>query len=194
MKKYYSKFLSVIDGLKNKIKSSNDWATEANLSHDAVTKGDFDEFKKNLNPKNPLLNFGQYGVDVAINGSYELFLQVEKAGIESNLITPKFYENAFNWSFARDNLDIVKNLIDRKQFSPQDINDSLFKSVIQNEADKIFTYMLYDLNYQVNNNLHTWLQQQPAPEAISKIEKRNLFFELNEKVISDAPKKNRPKI
>jgi hypothetical protein len=198
MNKYLTKFLSIINPFKDGLgafQSQTNFLATANMASDALKEGDFDKFVKNFNPSNPFLSFKDYGCQLAINGNYDLFLKVEKVGIETDVIDQLFYRNLFDWSFSRDNIDIVKHLIDNGHFKASDIDDNSFLTIVKQDAEKLLLYILYDLNYQPTRNIITWLTvEDPNPRIISMIEKRDLFMELDGMKVNDVPKKNRPKI
>lgn len=193
MKKYYSKFLYIANRLKGYLRSDSYWAKESIPICYAVRDGDINKFNEIFNPANPYINFPNLASEVVFNGSCEVFLAVEKAGIENNLMEEDFYKNVFHGSFHRDNVELIKHLIDTKKFSVLDINEGLFTSAVINGANKTLTYMLYDLNYQVNNDVVNRLKED-YPSVVDIVQKRDLFISLNNVGIKEVPKKNRPKI
>lgn len=199
MNKYVSKFLSIFNHFKDNLaifENENNFKTKANTTNDALKDGDFDTFVKHFIPTNPFASFCEYGVTLAINGSYDLFLKVEKFGIENNVIDQKFYNNIFDWSFSRDNHEIVKYLTDKNHFSVFNIDDKLFKTIVENDAKNLLMFTLYDLNYQPSKDIVKWLEIASHTEIIDKIQKRDLLFELNSMKSNDNPpyKKSRVKI
>ena len=153
------------------------------------------------------------------SGKLEVFIKLEKKGIELNkihkfnhkslktslydkikmAIDGDFYGEALYKTMSTNNKEVLEYLIDNKHISSLDITDlHIFRASCSN-SDKVLQYILYDLKYQISDSLMKKLKCDDEgithTEIIELIEKRDLLFELdkdlNEKDVANKPKLNK---
>jgi hypothetical protein len=187
------KFIKINDifkSIKDSLKTDQDWINEELDANHFLREGDWNRFKNKFNSKNKYINFNSLACEVSVNGNLELFKKLEMLAKSENKIDNLFYENTFNWSISRNNIDIIKYLFVEKLHSTFSIDD--FKIAINNSATQVIDFALYDLNIQINENLNIWIESisntnlktKTHDNIFEKIQKRDLFFNLTKNLIS----------
>lgn len=194
MNHIFEKILNLSKSIKHSLKFQSDWY-EANTNMlNAIEEGDWNKFEKNYSLKNKYLDFTTLATKIAINGDYNLYKNLEKKGLEDNKIVDLFYANCFEWSIIHNNIEIVKDIYQNKS-QIVSFSSASFKLAVDNQADDILNFMLYDLNYQIDADLNIWLNmQQKYYEIMEKVEKRNLLYSLNNDLITQETKHKTHKI
>jgi len=141
-----------------------------------------------FNAKNKHLSFGGLGAKVAQQGSLKLFKQVEALATTEQL--SKFYIETINWSWARDNMDIIKHLNERGLVS---IEDKDIEIIAKNQGTQLFDYVLYDCAYPLSQSLEDSLTSKNLGSFVDKFKKRDLLFGL-EKDLPEKPHNKTHKI
>ena len=133
------------------------------------------------------------------NGNLNLFLNLAETIPKDKQNQFSFYQKSFTSSVYHDNDKVFKHIFENKHLTLDDINrDNLLNFLSEKNAYKIASYLLYDLKFEINEkimkNLFFDEKGKKHFQMLEFIEKRDLYFELGEKLENILPKEKTNKI
>lgn len=190
----FIKFKTIFNSIKNLFKTDVDLFLENLKIKTACEEGDIELFNQLYDSKNKLTNKN----DLVIAACWKNQNQMYKYLLhEKNFISDEMVQNNLDGNLvaaaARNNLELVTYLLSDNFPIKLNLyyNNEVFKAAVKNKSQDVLSYLLYDKNYKVSDSLINWLNEKENKFAIHMIEKRDLFFKLNQNLITkDKSQKN----
>jgi hypothetical protein len=189
-----------ISWIKDLFRNNDFWYNQDFYTEKAVKEGNIKKFEQICNGRNPHTDFSYLSSYAILQDNLELFFKIEQKAIQArkNRASSRnfekkyktkhlkylFYNEVIDAAITRDNIELVKYLIENKKIDKKEAFDG--HSVLQMaryDAYKVLKYVLFELNiplsdilmqkleYDDNGNKHT--------KTLDLIEKRNMYFQLN---------------
>lgn len=192
--KYFSKQIKAI---KNFLETDHDHSRKAQNLIKSCENGDIETFKKQYFPDMKLIDHSGCILKTCMFNHLKMFKYLltipefqSSEAVQRNKTT---YVVA---SIARNQMDIVKYVLDEDFVDPIDIyqnSDEFFKVASKNKQNEALNFLLYEKNYQVSPALNVWLKENNQEDALKLIQVRDSFNNLNNKLSPKAEKLEKPR-